>query len=572
VSLLGTSTPPAADAAPPSGLVQLRNACDGKLLALRNGRPEPWDDVVVADSPSATTVWEARPQSDGSVMLVANGTNSAVQTAFGKKTSSTDVDVWTAAAGPTQRWNVTDIGGGYSKLNLVAAPTMALDLRARGANGESNVWLYTDNGTCAQQWKIEPVTPPATTTWYVATTGNDAAAGTATAPFASLGRAIRQVRPGETIVVRSGRYIVSNAQTIDGKRGTADKPIRIVGEGLPVLVGANRATVPEQYFRGLVSVVNSSHVSISGLRVENSGSFGFFIDSSDNVTIEQSQSAGTKLSGIWASSSTKITIVGNDLSAFCDEGQGAGCQEGLSLETVDGFDVGYNRVHDAPQVPGITFGGGEGIDAKYGTRNGRIHHNVVENMPQIGIYVDAWKPDRGATVNIEVDNNVVRNTNNGVTIASEQGGQVSDIAVHDNILYTNGYFGVAVSGYGNGPIGGVVIDHNTIYRNGFLSHKPPYDRSGNWGGGIIVDNTNLTAPVTIRDNIIADQADYDIFIAAASRSRVTITGNVIWSPTRSASGPTGSGAILLDPRFVDPPAGDFALQPGSPAAGKGARR
>jgi hypothetical protein len=365
--------------------------------------------------------------------------------------------------------------------------------------------------------------------------------------------------------------VLSSSQTIDGKKATADKPIRVVGEGMPTLVGANRASVPEQYFRGLVSVVNSSHVTISGLRVENSGGFGFFVDRSSNVTIQNSQSAKTKLSAVWASLSQSITVTGNDLSAFCDEGQGAGCQEGLSLETVDGFDVGFNRVHDAPQVPGISFGGGEGIDAKYGSRNGRIHDNVVENMPQIGIYVDGWQTDRGPTTNIEIDRNIVRNTNNGVTISSERKGPVSNIRVHDNVLYNNGYFGVTVSKYGDGPIGDVLIEHNTIYRNGYIANKPPYDKTGDWGGGILVDSTSLTGPVTIRNNIIVDNSLDGIDVVDASLGKVTATGNVIWAPGRAVGGVQGGGVIVADPTFVNAPAGDFRLQPGSPAAGKGAR-
>ncbi len=616
LGVVGVSAQTSASA--PSGLYQLRNQCNGKLLGLKYGQPSPWDDAIVVDGSPATAVWDIKPQDDGSVTLTANGTNSALQTAFARTDRGADVDLWTAWAAPTQRWKVSDANSGYSTLQLIAKPSMALDLRNGGRNVNTNVWLYDSNNTCAQRWKLEPVIGQSTTTkvvpttaapttitpttaapttitpttavpttkpaatagnWFVATTGSDSSSGTSATPFATLTKAAQVAQPGDTIVVRSGTYNMSAAAVFENKRGTADKPITVIGEGLPILRPTDRTVVPANY-TGLISVVNSSHLVVSGVRLENSGQFGFHVTKSDHITVKNSQTSGTRLSAFWADNSTDISVTANDFSNFCDRGQfnNVGCQEGVSLETVDRFDVGYNRVHDAPQVAGIGPGGGEGIDAKFGSKNGRIHHNTVEDLPQVGIYVDGWI---SGGANIQVDNNLVRRTYLGIVVASEQGGTVTGINIHDNVVVDVGYDGIVVGSQGtDGPKGNIAIFNNTLVGNGKAANKPPFcilwggSPCPAYGGGIRIDSKNLTGPVAIYDNIIADSATSDISIPLAVRPKVSITNNVFWSPKGNLfdSNTQGIGAISADPLFVNAAANDYTLRAGSPATGKGVRR
>jgi hypothetical protein len=629
---------------PPSGAYRIRNECGQKLLGLRNAQQlpwaNPWDDAIVVDGSPASAVWNIEPQTDGSSVIVAAGTRSALQTANGKTTRGTDVDLWTANGWPSQKWKIIPTSSGTVKFTSVAAPGMALDLAAAGANGNTNVQLWTANRTCAQRWRLEPVnnpqptTGPTTTvapttaapttaapttaapttvapttavpttvapttvapttaapttvapttaaptgTWYVATNGRDTNAGSQAEPFATLNKAAEAVQPGQTIVVRSGTYNLSSAALIQNKRGTAAQPITVLGEGLPVFRPTDRNVVPANY-NGLISVSNSSHIVISGIRLENSGQFGFHVTRSDHVTVKNSQSAGTKLSAFWADNSTDIAVTANDFSDFCDRGQfnNVGCQEGVSLETVDRFDVGYNRVHDAPQVDGIGPGGGEGIDAKYGSKNGRIHHNNVEDLPQLGIYVDGWLTG-GA--NIEIDNNFVRKTYLGIVVGSEQGGAVTGISIHDNVVVDVGYDAIAVGAQGtDGPKGDIAIFSNTLVGNGKAANKPPFcilwgeSPCPAYGGGVRIDSKNLTGVVSVYDNIITDSATSDIAVPPAVQPKVAISNNVFWSPNGNLfdDNVSGTGAINADPLFLNPGARDYRLQPGSPAAGKGARR
>jgi hypothetical protein len=64
-------------------------------------------------------------------------------------------------------------------------------------------------------------------TVYVATWGNDAAAGSAALPWRKIFTAIRRARPGDTIVVRGGTY--REAIGYGAVPGRRDAPIRLIG-------------------------------------------------------------------------------------------------------------------------------------------------------------------------------------------------------------------------------------------------------------------------------------------------------------------------------------------------------
>ncbi|MGL4232837.1 MAG: cellulase family glycosylhydrolase [Casimicrobium sp.] len=138
------------------GVYKITSTCNGKTLGIRNGNPNPWDDVIVGGA----STWDVRAAGDGTYVLRVPGTQSAMQTAYAKTTTATDVDLWTYANGATQRWVISDTGNGTVKFSLAAAQNMALDLQGAGLNGETNVWLYDDNGTCAQRWTMSPASDP----------------------------------------------------------------------------------------------------------------------------------------------------------------------------------------------------------------------------------------------------------------------------------------------------------------------------------------------------------------------------------------------------------------------------
>jgi hypothetical protein len=150
VELAGSQAQALAD-----GTYTFTNSCNGRVLGLQNGNPNPWDNVVVRDAgASGAIAWQVRATGNGAYELRVPGTSSVMQTSYAATTLETNIDLWSDFGGASQRWIISDTGGGAYKFALAAAPNMVLDLKYGGDAGESNVWLYSDNGTCAQRWRI----------------------------------------------------------------------------------------------------------------------------------------------------------------------------------------------------------------------------------------------------------------------------------------------------------------------------------------------------------------------------------------------------------------------------------
>ncbi|MCZ2440628.1 MAG: right-handed parallel beta-helix repeat-containing protein [Burkholderiales bacterium] len=416
--------------------------------------------------------------------------------------------------------------------------------------------------------------------WYVAPTGSDQATGTAAAPFRSIQRAVDAARPGDRVTIGAGLYVVSAPVRIASKRGSPELPISVVGEGMPTILAAH-SRVPGVW-GGLVEVQDSSYIHLKGLSVVGSGFFGFRVQRSRHVELLDNRSTISLASGIWVSDSTAVRIEGNDVSRFCDRTQfGAdgrtGCQEGISLEGVDGFSVLRNRVHDAPQLPEVTPGGGEGIDVKQGSMNGSVEGNEVWNLPQLGIYVDAYS--RGVS-NVKVHANRVWNTRQGIVISSERGGLAADVEVSHNLVHDVGYHGILISDFnkgrgGDGPRRGILIHNNTIVDAGVKEAKAPScHRAGSTcvdgGVGIRVDTANITG-LEVHDNIIVGARTAPMVVNPVVQQASRIERNLLWpaGPGRTSGEYHGVSPIFADPRLRDPAGGDYRLRADSPARGVG---
>lgn len=81
-------------------------------------------------------------------------------------------------------------------------------------------------------------------TYYVSPTGNNSNPGTLESPWATPGYGSRRLRPGDTLVILEGRYILSQYDEdiiIPQQSGTASNWITIKGEngGRPILAGSD---------------------------------------------------------------------------------------------------------------------------------------------------------------------------------------------------------------------------------------------------------------------------------------------------------------------------------------------
>ena len=400
--------------------------------------------------------------------------------------------------------------------------------------------------------------------YQVAVNGADTNDGVA-APWKSLQRGVDALQPGDTLRVLPGEYRLGAAVIVKNKRAAAAAPITIEARGKVVLRdGANKVDP----WQGALDVRDSSWIVIRGFSIEQSGFFGIYIDGADHITVERCSMNETLASGVAAWRSADITIRDNDIRAACNSGEnarGRGCQEHISLDHVERFLVEGNRVHDSPQSGKAHWGGGEGIDVKNGSSNGIVRHNEIWNLPQVGLYVDAWRAD---IHNLEIYGNRVHHCANGIALNSEQTGNLFDIRVHDNLSYANGETGLAVWRFKNTTLADVQLYNNTVVGNGLAANKPyflPAREKIDQGVGIHIQNPKTTALV-IRDNISYGNVTAQLLLAAGLVDAV-VENNLI-GPSLG-SGIVGERPVTSDPMFVDAAKSDFRLRPGSPAIDAG---
>lgn len=403
-----------------------------------------------------------------------------------------------------------------------------------------------DCGPCVEP---EPEPDPTENSRYVSTDGNDTNPGTMDAPFRTLTKAAATVLPGETVFIREGEY---RERLVPQNSGTANEPITFSAyPNEQVTLNGDGVSMPANW-GGLIDVSGLSHIKIHGIRVINAGTdfnhVGILVDHSNSISIKNCYTFNTASSGIGVWNSSDVVIDNNEVVQACHNGE----QECISVAVTDGFQVSNNKVHDSVN----SQYGGEGIDIKDGSANGKVFRNHVYNISRLGIYVDSWDKH---TYNIEVFNNVVHDCKDtGFALAAEAGGLLENIKVYNNIAYGNFYGGLTVAGWGESgashPISGVLVINNTFFGNG------PND----WGPGIVLENSE-SSNIYIRNNILS-QNGYDQVSLEAVGSGLVFDHNICFGDNESA---LSLECTNVNPMMVNPQAGDFHLLSDSPARDTG---
>ena len=383
---------------------------------------------------------------------------------------------------------------------------------------------------------------------YVSPSGDNANPGSQAQPWGTIKYAADNAQAGDIVWVRGGTY---KEQLAPAHSGTPTQPIVFAAfPGETVTLEAQGLNL-EKYviqntpFDGVIHINERSNVWIVGFKVQHSANIGIMVYNSDNILIQDNSTYDTCSSGIAAWRSRYVIIDGNEVNLANTR-----CgQENISIgEDMQHFEIRYNNVHHSGSNRGAN-----GIDIKDGSSNGKVHHNIFHSTEKPCVYIDGWDK---LIENIDFYQNIIHDCKYGMHIASEQGGTVRNVRIYNNLFYQNEIFSLDIgSGY-HTLTENVEIINNTFYTSGFPK------------AAAIVINNRKAKNVLIRNNLLAVEK-IQISVPATTAT-VQIDHNLfVKAQGTYNSEKNGTDFVLGDPLFVNPSAGDFRIQAGSPAIGIG---
>jgi hypothetical protein len=415
--------------------------------------------------------------------------------------------------------------------------------------------------------------------YHVASTGKDTNPGTAARPWKTMQHAADVARAGATVLVHRGTY----AEEVHFSRsGTAAAPITFaaapgekpVVRALQLDRGASHLRFRGFHVRGYrawgVTVLGSNQdLVFSRLRVTG-GEAGVHFTLGDSgtppqygpvsdVVLEDSVIAGTRFTAVDATPGPANRMTFRRLEIYGRvTGEPSFGSDGLAVERGRDLTVEDCYIHD---------NGGDGIDLNSRDRTGGVGTVVVRRNRVVRNRLQAIKLWAGG----RMERNVV--WGQGINPILVGVFDCSCTMLNNTVAYNmwSDKFGArdyaSVFGMGEPPAGPAKPKVNLTLRGNLWAFNTG-PAQGSPTGIYLGPGVKL---IEERDNLFFSRADGEIDAAFLRPNGPMFTRAEIRNGTWARRSGHGQGDLAVDPKFVSPwPNVDLHLQPGSPAAGRGA--
>ncbi len=261
---------------------------------------------------------------------------------------------------------------------------------------------------------------PSSGALYVATNGSDANPGTASAPFRTVTKGLRSVRPGQTLYLRGGTY-VENVQASPAGTSSA----RILVSSYP----GERAVI-----KGLVSISNPRFVTFNAFNVTwNTGNYDqhmFKITGGSGWVLQSSEIWGARsfadllIAGSPHGWAVRYNVIHDTYGGEADVNRSHNIYANTNLDATAGV-IERNLIYNATHGTNLKLAGAGGSGG--GAANVLVRYNTLYNATQPLLIGDG-------SHNITATRNIIGKSAKGnvVRLYDLVGGGNS---VRDNVLF-----------------------------------------------------------------------------------------------------------------------------------------
>lgn len=326
-------------------------------------------------------------------------------------------------------------------------------------------------------------------TYYVDPNGNDAASGTATAPFKTIQHGGDIAKPGDTILINAGDYAGASWY---GKRGTVDAPIVFKANGAANIVSKSTKQTALSVgleFTGTDTTNGSAFIVVDGININNKSG-----------TINGSLSSGVR--GRFSKSLTFRNVTASDCGFV-----------GMYFAYVDGVLI---ESGEAARNNGFVDSGtarNHGIYFAQGSTNCTIRGVKIHDNNGNGIHCNG---DGGLNTGFLIERNQIWNNGTIGGSAINCDGLASS-TIQNNLLNGNKSKGVALYSINGGAPSNNIIVNNTI-DNSSSTREALQIKGGSKGNRVIntiaIGTQDIQDVVAFSNNIFAATIPSNLFAAA----------------------------------------------------------